>query len=309
MRIDVHQHIWTEPLLDALATRRTAPYVVRSDGLTILHCAGELPYVIDVAAETPDRRAALLANDGLDRALIALSSAIGIEALDRISATALIDAHLEGVENLGTGFGAWGPVALDHPDPDDVDRLLAHGCMGISLPAGALDGPDALNAARPLLERIAQRRVPLFVHPGPAPGQRVPEASLTEPLWWQPMTRYVSQMQAAWLTFATVGRREHPGLEVVFAMLAGGAPLLAERLASRGGPAVELRDTLTLYDSSSLGPVALEAMARQVGEAQLVYGSDRPVVEPVANAFDAALQANGARLIEAVAGAPVRSAA
>jgi len=47
----------------------------------MLHCAGEQPYVIDIEAEEPDRRAALLRSDGLDLALIAISSPIGIEAL------------------------------------------------------------------------------------------------------------------------------------------------------------------------------------------------------------------------------------
>ena len=50
-------------------------------------------------------------------------------------------------------------------------------------------------------------------------------------------------------------------------MLAGGAPLLSERLAARGGPAIELRDPLTFYDSSSYGPAMVEAMARCVGPA------------------------------------------
>ena len=31
MQIDVHQHIWTEPLLDALAARRRLPFVRRTD--------------------------------------------------------------------------------------------------------------------------------------------------------------------------------------------------------------------------------------------------------------------------------------
>ena len=296
MRIDVHQHIWTEPFIEALAARERPPYIVRSGGLTVLHCAGELPYVIDVLAEAPARRAALLAGDQVDRALVALSSALGIEALERDSAAALIEAHLEGVEALGESFGVWGPVALDRPDPDDVDRLLARGCVGISMPAGALAGPEALAAVDPLLQRVADRRVPLFVHPGNAPGQRSPEVSLSEPLWWQGLTRYVSQMQAAWLTFAAEGRRDHPHLVVLFAMLAGGAPLLAERLASRGGPDLDERDRFLFYDTSSFGLVTIDAIARQVGERQLVYGSDRPVVDPAPSALDAALQANAGRL-------------
>ena len=69
-------------------------------------------------------------------------------------------------------------------------------------------------------------------------------------------------------------------LTVLFAMLAGGAPLLSERLQARGGPPIELQDPRLFYDSSSYGPSAIEAMARRVGPEQLVYGSDRPVIEP-----------------------------
>ena len=299
MQIDVHQHIWTEPLLDGLEARETLPFVRRSHGLTVLHSAGEQPYLIDVEAEPGERRARLLAQDGLDIALVALSSAIGVEALARADAQALIQAHLQGLATLPDGFAAWGPVALDDPDPDDVDRLLAAGCVGVVLPAGALCGASALARSAPLLHRVAARGAPLFVHPGPEPGgPPPPEASLNEPLWWRPLTYYVAQMQAAWLTFVTLGRREHPGLMVLFAMLAGGAPLLSERLQARGGPAIDLRDPLVLYDSSSFGPAAVETVARRVGAAQLVYGSDRPVAEPVATGRETLLAANGTRLLE-----------
>jgi len=299
MLIDIHQHIWTEPLLEALAARRSLPFVHRRDGLTVLHAAGEQPYVIDTESERPGRRASLMRADGVDVACVALSSPVGIEALPRDAAEPLIAAHVAGVSALPDAFGFWGAVPLDDPDPADVDRALRPRCVGISLPACALAGRDALAASAVLLERVALRRVPLFVHPGPAPGMRVARgASLTEPLWWQPLTDYVAQMQAAWLTFAALGRREHLDLRVVFAMLAGGAPLLSERLAARGGPTVEIRDPLVFYDTSSYGPAAVEAMARRVGAEQLVYGSDRPVVEPTATGREALLQANAARLFE-----------
>ena len=42
---------------------------------------------------------------------------------------------------------------------------------------------------------------------------------------WSALTGYVAEMQAAWLTFATAGRRDHPDLRILFAILAGGAPL------------------------------------------------------------------------------------
>jgi predicted TIM-barrel fold metal-dependent hydrolase len=297
MQIDVHQHIWTEPLLDALAARRTLPFVRRDRGLTVLHCADERPYVIDVATESPDRRASLLHADGLDVALIALSSPTGIEALAHGVASELIAAHLEGVLALSDEFAAWGPIAIDEPEADEVDDVLARGCVGVSLPAAAVAGHDALQELGPVLSRVAERGVPLLIHPGRSARQGTCEASLTEPLWWRALTDYVAQMQAAWMTFAALGRREHRQLTVLFAMLAGGAPLLSERLMTRGGPAVDVRDPRVFYDTSSYGPAAVEAMARCVGAGQLVYGSDRPVIEPIQSGREEQLRANSARLV------------
>ena len=117
MRIDVHQHLWTTSLLDALAERRGRPFVRRLDGLTVVSSAGEQPYVIDPRATSGRDRVAGLDRDGIDRGLVALSSPIGIEALPRAAASELIDAHLDGVLAAEPGFAAWGPLALDDPDP------------------------------------------------------------------------------------------------------------------------------------------------------------------------------------------------
>ena len=300
MLVDAHQHMWTKPLLDRLAERDALPLVRYEDGLTVLHSAAESPYVIDVPSEAPEERAARVRKDGLDVAIVAISSPIGIETLPRETALELIDAHLEGVLALPTEFEAWGPIALDGAEPDEVDDLLVRGCVGISLPAGALSSPDSLERLGPVLDRVVRRDVPLFVHPGRAPGQRATPIEFGEPLWWRALTDYVAQMQAAWLTFTAFGRREHPDLKVVFAMLAGGAPLLAERLDARGGPRIDLRDPNVFYETSSYGPAAVEIIASRVGEAQLVYGSDRPVIDPQRTGRDRLLQANGARLLTAV---------
>jgi 6-methylsalicylate decarboxylase len=295
MRTDLHQHVWTEPLLDALAARQCAPFVRRGDGLTVLHCPGELPCVIDEVAESPAARAGLLAVDRLDQAVVAISSPIGIEMLAPDVAEELIAAHLDGVLALGHGFRAWGPIPAREPEPAAIDAVLARGCVGISVPAAALADRSALHAALPMLERVQTCGVPLFVHPG---GVASREACLDDPLWWTALTDYVSQMQAAWLTFGAFGRRELPRLRVLFAMLAGGAPLLAERLSARGGPAIDLRDPETFYDTSSYGPMMVEAMARWVGPAQLVYGSDRPVIEPVPTGREVELMNNSGALLE-----------
>ena len=85
-------------------------------------------------------------------------------------------------------------------------------------------------------------------------------------------------------------------------MLAGGAPLLSERLVARGGPPIELRDPLTFYETSSFGRGAIEAMVERVGADQLVYGSDRPVVEPAQTGWEHTLQANSTRLLQTKTG-------
>jgi len=284
MKIDVHQHLWTEPLVQALAERSALPFVRDEHGLAVLYLAGERPYVLDLLAEAPRRRAEIVRRDGLDGALLCLSSPLGIEWLPRVEAQRLIDAYHVGALSLGEPFGAWGAIALDRSDPDDVDRALARGCVGLSLPAGALASVEAVMELRELLERMSSLDAPLFVHPGPRPrGRRRPsagEASLRDPLWWPALTDYVAGMQAAWLAFAVAGRPSHPRLRVIFAMLAGLAPLHAERLSARGGPRGACSDPFTFYESSSYGSAAVALMERAVGSAQLLYGSDRPVVEP-----------------------------
>ncbi len=120
-------------------------------------------------------------------------------------------------------------------------------------------------------------------------------------MWWPALTTYVAQMQASWLAFAAFGRSRHPDLQVVFSMLAGGAPLLCERLAIRGGPAVDLTDPGVFYDTSGYGLSAIEAMAQRVGDGQLVFGSDRPVAAPASTGRETILQRNAAKLLRGAA--------
>jgi hypothetical protein len=278
--LDIHQHLWTEPLLDALERRRRLPFLRRRGRQLTLYLGGEAPSMIEPAGQHLEARLALLEQDGVDRAVIALSSPLGIEALPREEALGLIDAHLSGVADFGGPFESWGPLPLDGLGAGDVDAVAARGCIGISLPAGAVAPPYAVHRLSAALRRAEDLDLPLFIHPGPGLSERVPPVGLDDPLWWPAMTVYVAQMQAAWLTFQTRIRRAHPRLRVVFAMLAGCAPLQSERLAARGGPRLDGPDPLSYYETSSYGPHAIDAMAHRVGLERLLYGSDRPVVEP-----------------------------
>jgi hypothetical protein len=59
---------------------------------------------------------------------------------------------------------------------------------------------------------------------------------------------------------------------------------------------------LDLHQHIWTEPLWWWAMARCVGAPQLVYGSDRPVIEPMAARRDAALRANGAGLLASAGG-------
>ncbi|HKZ14602.1 MAG TPA: hypothetical protein VJL81_12240 [Solirubrobacterales bacterium] len=286
--VDVHQHLLGEPLIEALARRTAAPRLIpRREGWTF-RLAGEPDSILAPEATDAELRRADLEADGIDRALVALSTALGIESLPGEEATALIEAHHAGLEELPAEFRGWGavPLAEREPDPTAVDAALDRGCIGVTLPATALADPAGVERLGPLLARLEQRDAPLFVHPGPVvdsatSGRAHPASAAARlPHWWPALTDYVAQMQTGWFAFLHAGRPAHPRLRVLFAMLAGGAPLQLERYAARRGVPAPDPDPLLFYDTSSHGPQMIGAMAAVVGAAQLVYGSDRPVVEP-----------------------------
>lgn len=310
--VDLHQHLWTPSLLTALAARSTPPFVRRDVGAWRLVLDGEPDSL--VPADDVDARARLVAADGLDLGIVALSTALGIESLPAADARPLLDAYAYGNADLPDALRSWAAVSLtgnvDETAAELAQRLPAGGDarspqgrvadstaggrsirqtsapaqpIGLCLPAAALASPVAVDALGPLLAVLADAGAPLFVHPGPA------AAPAGAPAWWPALTDYVAQLQAAWLALTTTGRTAHPTLRIVFAALAGLAPLHHERLTARGGSDAALRDALLFYETSSYGPRALRAMADTVGLSQLVHGSDRPVVTPAPDAVAAGL--------------------
>ena len=281
-RVDIHQHLWPERLIDELSRRDRPPFIRRAGARWKLRLEGEPEYLFELSQHDASLRARLLGGEGIDRAVISLSIPLGIEGLPADEAEPLLESYHAGVLELGEPFDAWASTRLRSPDPGRVDEALDRGLVGLALPAGALASREGLVRCRPLLSRLDARGAPLFVHPGPDPLEIHFEQDQrsSDPAWWPAMTTYVAQMNAAWHAFAAWGRLSHPSLRVVFAMLAGGAPLHHERYLARGGPSAAITDRKIFYDTSSYGERALDAAVRVVGIDQLVYGSDRPVVEP-----------------------------
>ena len=287
--VDLHQHLWPEGVLRALETRSSAPRARPRGATWRIDLPGEPSFEVDARDHDPNSRVAGL---NTDRAIAALSSPVGIEGLPERDALAAVAAWQEAAESLPDALGWWAaaPAALPVTEQASiVTEAIANGAAGLCLPANRLASPAAAEQAIGLLEAVAQANAPVFVHPGPAADN---VAGTTQPDWWSPSTDYVAQQHIAWHAFHHAIRPQIPHLRVVFALLAGLAPLHAERTQHKGGPRREQtgRDPLAFYDVSTYGPDAIRSMAAAVGIGQLVHGTDFPVGpavddDPVATAF------------------------
>lgn len=282
--VDVHQHLWPEALVAGLRARRRPP---RLRGWT-LELPGEPDHRVDPDWHDVAMRAAQAEDDGLDLALVGLSSPLGIESLPADEAAELLSAYHDGVLALPAPFGGWAAAGLTEINPGALARELGRGFVGLQLPATALLDARGYDQVGPLLEVLERTGRPLLVHPGPAGNAgRVRSVAGTAgsmvagtPAWWPAVVSYVQQMHAAWFAFRVYGRPQHPDLRVCFALLAGLAPLHGERVAARTGERNPV-DQNAFLEISSYGARAVDATIRVLGVDVLVNGSDRPYADPV----------------------------
>ena len=222
-------------------------------------------------------RAAQAARDGVGRVVIGLSSPLGIEYLPPEDAVPLLDAYHDGVAELGAPFAGWAAACLTEIDAPGLDKQFDRGFAGLQLPATALADESGYRWCSPLLDVLADRDLPLFIHPGPA------AATAAGTAWWAALVPYVQQLHAAWFAFRAFGRPAYPRLRVCFTALAGLGPLHGERLAARGGDDPLARgpvDPRMFVETSSYGNRAVDSVIRVLGIDVVVFGSDRPYAEP-----------------------------
>jgi 6-methylsalicylate decarboxylase len=274
VNVDIHQHVWPGALIEELRRRSRPP---RLDGWTLL-TSGEPPFAVNPADHDVARRAAQAARDGVGLVVVGMSSPLGIEYLMPEEAQPLLDAYHHGVTELGPPFAGWAAAGLAEIDAPGVARQLDRGFAGLQLPATAVADESGYRWCSPLLDVLAERELPLFIHPGPAAGARA-----DGPAWWPALVPYVQQLHAAWFAFRAYGRPAYPRLRVCFAALAGLAPLHGERLAARGGADPLARgvvDPRMFAETSSYGNRAVDSVLRVLGVDMLVFGSDRPYAQP-----------------------------
>jgi hypothetical protein len=254
---DVHQHLWPRGFSEALAQRETAPFL---DGDTLyLH---EGAYPLELGDHELEARLRLLDRAEIGTAIVSLQPTLGLEALVADERERLEGIWEDGVLELAAAAGGRiVPLAVGRPRA---------GFAGVSVGADRLDDLASLAASLDGLRGSGF----LFVHP--ISGSQPPGA----PTWWPALVDYTSQMQRAYLAWLSHGQARWPDVIVVFAILAGGGPIQLERLSSRG---VDVDATLhrnLFFDTASYGPRALRLCVEALGVAQLVFGTDAPVVDP-----------------------------
>lgn len=247
MRIDFHQHVWTDEFLAALRQRSRPPYL-RGRRL-VLPLGGE--FDVDPDAYSPEQRLEELDRAGFDAAIVSLPPTME-------PTPDLADAWNEGARQLlGLTSSRLVPLAY---------REVRPGFCGAALAAAELLD---LDSAGPLLDRLQHEQQFLFVHPGPA--------SPSSDRWWAPGVTYTTQMQTAYAQWVATGATRWPRLRVVFALLAGGAPFQIERLVRRGLDPRAPFAANTWFETSSYGSRALEMTLQTFGASRLVFGSDAPM--------------------------------
>jgi 6-methylsalicylate decarboxylase len=257
--VDMHQHLWPEPFVEALTRRRRPPRLVGS----VLELAGERAGEVDLGADDLDTRLALLDRWEIDVAVISLQPTLGVGELPADERAELIAAYEDGIRKLAAASsGRLVPLAAG---------TTMSGFVGACIAAGELGDLDALA---PRLDELERTGAFLFVHPGPGRAlEGIPD-------WWPAVVDYTAQMQAAYAMWLAVGAERWPSLAVVFSILAGGGPFQLERLRSRGVPGREMLHENVYFETASYGRRALELCLATFGVGQLCFGSDAPVIDP-----------------------------
>jgi predicted TIM-barrel fold metal-dependent hydrolase len=256
--IDLHRHLWPDGLVEALRSRTAAPCLRNG---TLVLADGE--WEVDTQTYGLERCLADLDRDGIDLAVVSCPPTFGIELLPAEESEPLLNAyHAGALEAIAASDGRLRAFALERP---------REGFAGATLGAPAL---LELDRIAPVLDELERSRSVLFVHPGPS------DTPSRTPPWWAAVVGYTAQMQAAYVSWLATGIDRWPDLRVVFAILAGGAPIQLERLRSRGFDVRRALGANLYLDTASYGRHAFELCLASYGGQSLVYGSDAPVIDP-----------------------------
>lgn len=260
MRIDVHAHYYTEPLLQKMA-EMGSPFI-------------EGPRSAPNASVTLDERMDLLAAAGIDEQVL---SPGGLQPymtdVDRAVASAKIvnDAYAQAVQLNAGRLSAFGCVPLPHVDAAlrelerCLDDLAFQGInLGCSIVSQPLDDPQF----EPFWAELNRRQAVVFLHPLGATTNMLDAYALA----WTVGGCFEDTVAAIRLVSSGLVDR-FPNVKIIVPHLGGTLPFLWGRTSRP-----ELRAGLKrlYYDSLNTAPGMLCAGCRILGPERVLLGTDFP---------------------------------
>ena len=275
------------PLAGAAARRRsTAARARRSSAACgdgwVLRIEGEPEWPVDPADHDPVRRAALVREDGLDEAIVALSSPLGIEALParrgRGADRRLPRRH---VRACPQALRAWASAGVAAPDPRALGAALDEGFVGLVPARGRPVGPARDRPCAPSQVARGARGARSSCTQARPRGRRLPRAPGCPRGGRRSTVVRRPQMQAAWLRGPRLGAARAPAPAH---LLRRCSPASRRCRPSAWPPAARRRPATTRSRSTTPRPTARgdRRDGRRGRRRALVHGSDRPVVRRLA---------------------------
>ena len=268
--IDWHAH-HTPPELAERIAQRTGR-TVRADG-----------------EDSPDfsKRVREMDEAGIDLQLVSQGAGVNADRFEPNEAMEMVGASNDLVAERIAPYPdrLFGNIVVTFKDPEgsvaEIDRMAGGGFRAVMMYAqgSVLTGPEA----EPVFAKIAERRLPVFLHGGGAGVARDPSLDALEDGGGAVSASAHADAAVADFVVRTIAAGlfdRHPELRFVIRSGGGGIPLLLAKLYHRHkGPDGErrYRDVLLdhyLVDMASVSPHTLRFLIDQMGEERVVFGSD-----------------------------------
>ncbi|MEO7242371.1 MAG: amidohydrolase family protein [Variovorax sp.] len=238
-----------------------------------------------------DQRRQLLAEIGIDRQILSLSSLWNIDNLPAQEALPLVRAFNDAVAHASLSsdgvFGGYAALPLNDlaMAADELERCGRLGLEGVIMPAAVFSSRTAAECFAALLRIANDLDGRVFVHPGTSSPAEPEPAQRPDNAWLRHIVLSAQQqLSEAMMTLcATSLLNDYPRLTVQVANLGGAMPFLLERLQAvrRDDPdngEEHLWTTKRIaVDSASFGPEAIALARRVMGTQNVVLGTDMPV--------------------------------
>lgn len=294
MTIDFHAHFIAPKLQEMLEARGSDPRISHGENGSLYHMPiSTLPY--SNAYFDMEERINYLDHVGIEKQVISLPGLLGVDYLPLDQSLPMVKASNDG---LAVECGKYperiiGLASLPLADSDAMLEELKkcvekYGFLGAILPNNSFLSLDHANKLKPLFQYANDHKLHFFIHP----GWRADEYPVLDTRPDDPDELLIARgalgvqhtVSLALITLLYTDFLDHyPDMTTHIANLGGTFPMVVERMhhtvEARFADAKlpPPRKENLYFDTSSLGPRAIELAAEVYGTDRLIVGTDTPI--------------------------------